>query len=431
VSGERPEEVVAAHHHKAEFEDLATRQLTFLWHAPIVVTTAVQFFETLAGNRPAALRKLHQLPGSAVFIDEAHAALPAHLWPQAWRWLRELKSDWGCHLVLGSGSLNRFWEFEEFSDPPMALPELVADRVKKDVSGYERTRVRYQSKSEPLGLDELGDWIPTVPGPRLLILNTVQSAAVIAAEMNRRLGREAVEHISTSLCPRDRAITLNRVRERLEDSFDDNWTLVATSCVEAGVDLSFRTGLRERSSLCSLIQTGGRVNRKGEYSDAQVWSFQLRYDDFLRPHPAFDTSGRILDELFAEDHVAPEYCTEAMRREVRQGGVKAVCDKILKAESNCQFPTVAEKFKVIDSDTVTALVDRDLALQIDAGETIEPNVLQSLSVQIWRYREIEYGLEPMKRCPDLRIWMLDYNEFLGYMAGVLQVLQHKKCGSIA
>jgi hypothetical protein len=43
------------------------------------------FFETLASNRPASLRKLHQLPGSAIFIDEAHAALPAHLWPQGWR----------------------------------------------------------------------------------------------------------------------------------------------------------------------------------------------------------------------------------------------------------------------------------------------------------------------------------------------------------
>jgi CRISPR-associated endonuclease/helicase Cas3 len=123
--GEALNEVVVAHHHKAEFDEPAARQYSFLWHAPIVVTTAVQFFETLAARSPAALRKLHQVPGSAIFIDEAHAALPVHLWPQAWLWLRELECDWNCHIVLGSGSLNRFWELRDFADPPTKLPQLI------------------------------------------------------------------------------------------------------------------------------------------------------------------------------------------------------------------------------------------------------------------------------------------------------------------
>src|SRR5205823_1999425 len=88
--GEDPADVVAAHHHRVQFDAKDARLYAFLWHAPVVVTTAVQFFETLASNHPSALRKLHQLPGSAIFIDEAHAALPAHLWPVAWKWLREL-----------------------------------------------------------------------------------------------------------------------------------------------------------------------------------------------------------------------------------------------------------------------------------------------------------------------------------------------------
>jgi CRISPR-associated endonuclease/helicase Cas3 len=93
LDGESSDEVVAAHHHRVEFEgknwrDL--RQLTQRWDAPVVVTTAVQFFETLAAKETTALRKLHQLPGSAIFVDEAHAAMPAPLWPQMWKWLREL-----------------------------------------------------------------------------------------------------------------------------------------------------------------------------------------------------------------------------------------------------------------------------------------------------------------------------------------------------
>lgn len=428
--GEEEEDVVAAHHHRAEFDDPESRQFAFLWQAPIVVTTAVQFFETLASNHPAALRKLHQLPGSAVFIDEAHAALPSHLWPQAWRWLRELESEWGCHFVLGSGSLNRFWELEEFSDPPARLPELVSETVRKQASDYEGVRVRYRSSGDTKSLDELLECLWAFEGPRLLIVNTVQSAAAITAEIAQRKGRQSVEHLSTALCPRDRERTLDCVKERLADKRKLDWTLVATSCVEAGLDLSFRTGLRERCSHNSLIQVGGRVNRGGEYADGQVWDFQLRHEGLLRPHPAFDTSASVLAELLKEGRVGPQSATEAMKREVRRDGLKSACDEILKAERHLQFPTVAKEFRVIDSDTVTAIVDPDLIAKLERREKVNANEIQALSVQIWRSREIEYALEPLERYPSLRAWKLAYDTFLGYMAGVFEYLRHKQEGSI-
>ena len=101
TSDEDATEIVAAHHHKAEFDDPPSRQFAYLWHAPVVVTTAVQFFETLAAGKPAALRKLHEVPGSAIFIDESHTALPTHLWPQAWKWLRELRLELSRRVWLG------------------------------------------------------------------------------------------------------------------------------------------------------------------------------------------------------------------------------------------------------------------------------------------------------------------------------------------
>jgi len=84
LPGENPEEIVAELHHQADFSSEDLRQYSALWTVPIIVTTAVQFFETLAGNHPGQLRKLHELPGSAVFVDEAHAAIPSFMWPQAW-----------------------------------------------------------------------------------------------------------------------------------------------------------------------------------------------------------------------------------------------------------------------------------------------------------------------------------------------------------
>ena len=426
-ANEATDRVVAAHHHRAEFKDVAARHLTYLWNNPIVVTTAVQFFETLAACRTGGLRKLHQVAGSAIFIDEAHAALPAHLWPIAWKWLQELKNDWGCYFVVGSGSLNRFWELPEFVDSPPSVPDLVDMRVRDESLDREATRVTYQSHSEPMSLATLEPWLLQLPGPRLLIVNTVQSAAVIARHLanwkqqdNWQSNHPQVEHLSTALMPTDRAITLNRVIDRLSNDDDRDWTLVATSCVEAGVDFSFRTGIRERACLNSLLQIAGRVNRGREYESADVWDIQLVHDSWLRPHPTFEHSSTVLGELFNEGRVGVSLCTEALRREIRRSLLKK--DELLKAECALNFPKVAELFRVIDSSTLTAVVDEPLKDKIESGQHVLSQELQNGSVQIYGSRAGEWALREFDHMPGLFAWELGYDSFLGYMAGVLPLI---------
>ena len=424
---ENPERVVAAHHHRAEFNSLATRHLTYLWNTPIVVTTAVQFFETLAACRTGALRKLHQVAGSAIFIDEAHAALPAHLWPITWKWLQDLKTDWGCYFVVGSGSLSRFWELPEFVDSLPTVPDLVDIRVRDESLDRETTRVTYQSHPEPMSLKTLKPWLLQLPGPRLLIVNTVQSAAVIARHLanwkhqgNWQSNHPQVEHLSTALIPTDRAITLNRVIDRLSNDDDRDWTLVATSCVEAGVDFSFRTGIRERACLNSLLQIAGRVNRGREYESADVWDIQLAHDSWLRPHPTFEHSSAVLGELFNERQVGVSACTEALRREIRRSRLQK--DELLKAEGALNFPKVAELFRVIDSPTLTAVVDESIKEKIEYSQRVLTQDLQNGSVQIYGSRATEWALREFDRLPGLFSWELDYDPFLGFMAGVLPLV---------
>ena len=424
---ESPDRIVAAHHHRAEFGSLAARHLTYLWNNPIVVTTAVQFFETLAACRTGALRKLHQVAGSAIFIDEAHAALPAHLWPIAWKWMQELKTDWGCHFVVGSGSLSRFWELPEFVDLPPTVPDLVNVHVRDESLDLEATRVTYQSHSKPMSLTTLEPWLLQLPGPRLLIVNTVQSAAVIARHLadwesrdNWQSSHPQVEHLSTALTPTDRASTLNRVIKRLRNKEDRDWTLVATSCVEAGVDFSFRTGIRERACLNSLLQIAGRVNRGSEYESADVWDVQLVYDSWLRPHPTFEHSSIVLGELFNERRVSVSSCTEALRREIRRSRLKK--DELLKAECALNFPKVAELFRVINSPTLTAVVDESLREMIESGQRLPSQELQNGSVQIYGSRASEWALREFDHMPGLFAWELGYDPFLGFMAGVLPLV---------
>lgn len=421
------EQIVAAHHHKADFSSPESRQYTYLWHAPIVVTTAVQFFETLAANQPATLRKLHQLAGSAIFVDEAHAALPSHLWPQAWQWLQQLSNDWGCHIVLGSGSLTRFWELEDFVNPPMKLPELIKPEIRQQCLQLEQARVKPKPRQETLNLAELAEWVFSETGPRLLILNTVQSAAVTAQHIAKHYTRAKVEHLSTALAPLDRNKTLERVKARLEDKRDNDWVLVATSCVEAGVDLSFKTGFRERCSLVSLLQAAGRINRENLEMEAFIWDFSLKFEDGLIKHPAFDGSARILGELFESNEVSPEFCREALKREIRQSAPQEIVKQLEKAEKNLAFPEVEQLFKVISSYTITVLVDAEIIERLKNWQKVTCDEIQKNSVQIWAYKKEDWGLTELLSHRGL-FYGVDYDSFIGYMKGGLASEEAKNGG---
>jgi len=420
LPGENPELVVAELHHRAEYQDVHSRQLTALWNAPVIVTTAVGFFETLASNRPSTLRRLHNLPGSAVFVDESHAALPAKLLPLAWRWIKEYAYEWGCYWVLASGSLNRFWQIEEFDAKPPIIPELITVKLREKLASYEDDRVSYKFNGRRMAAPELVQFVAELPGPRIVILNTVQSTAAIALEYKNRFGRGKVEHLSTALTPQDRDTTLSRVRKRLADKTDNNWSLIATSCVEAGVDISFRSGVREAASLVSLLQISGRVNRHGQDSDTVVWTIQIQDRGLLKEHPGMHVSSQVLLEFFAQDKtVSPHLCTEALQREIRLEG--QFPHVLTEWESQLRFPKVEEAFQVIASDTRTVVVDHDIVSRIENYEQVNWRDIQKASVQIWGYRLDALRIPEMHGRPGLYKWGLAYDTFLGYMAGVLQV----------
>ena len=427
LPGEDPETVVSAVHHRAEYRDPDSRSLAALWDAPIIVTTAVQFFETLASKSTWGLRKLHALPGSAVFVDESHAALPAKLWPQAWGWIKGLADDWGCHFVFGSGSLNRVWTIRQVDEDRKELSRLVEDDfIKKAAEKAERERLRPRTRGTPLQLSEfiewLGDW-DNLPGPRLVIVNTVQIAAEVARRLAERDGLDRVMHLSTALTPHDRTIALKRIRSRLQYRTDENWTLVATSCVEAGVDFSFRTGLRQRASLVSLLQTAGRVNRNSEFDDATLWDFDLVTGGLINTNPAYEESAKILEQFFRTDEVKPEACTKAMEWEILQTGRSDLYEELKKAEAAANFPAVDKLFRVIDAKTVTVVVSRSLQERIDKDPIVDWREIQSHSVQIYHNRVATLGLVESKSRPDLFYWKAPYDDFLGYMKGALPVVQ--------
>lgn len=426
LPGENPEEVIAELHSRADFQDCETRYLTSLWRAPIIVTTAVAFFETLSSSRPSALRRLHELPGSMIFVDEAHNALPLKLLPLAWRWMNVLAEEWNCYWSFSSGSLVRYWELKCLSGIEMPHPkvlELVSNDLRERLMAYEHDRIAFRYKGSPVGRQELIEWVQTTPGPRLLILNTVQTAAVIASDMAEKFGRSYVEHLSTALTPEDRTGVINWIKQRLDDPSDTDWTLVATSCVEAGVDFSFRTGFREISSLLSLLQAAGRVNRHGRFPDAEMWSFSLQDNSMLSRNESLKYSSAVLSCYFAKEiSIVPELSTRSMNDGIiHDDSCIKMIKQLMEQEEAMQFRMVDQEFKVIDADTVPAVVDASLAETIACGQG-DWQVLQKQSVSIRRCRIKQWNLKEI--AGGVYQWTLGYNTFLGYMSGVLK---HRQC----
>lgn len=425
LPGENPEFVIAELHHRADFQDMHSRQFTALWKAPIIVTTAVSFFETLASNTPATLRRLHNLPGSAIFIDESHAALPAKLLPLAWHWIKGLAHEWGNYWVLASGSLNRFWKIDEFDKEKPDIPEIMPTKLRDSLAKYEKSRIIYKLHDTPFGAKELVGWVATLPGPRIVILNTVQSAAVVAREYEQLFQRSSVEHLSTALIPSDRDKTLTRIKSRLADKHDTEWSLIATSCVEAGVDFSFKTGVREAASLVSLLQTAGRVNRHDHINAATVWTITLKDIELLKANTSMKDSSKVLLKLISEGHsISPDLCTNALKREIRLAGTFSY--SLLKFEEVLRFPQVEKDFKVIASDTRTVVVGEALINKLENYLPVDWRDIQKSSVQIWGYRLDDLRIPEVLGHPGIYKWTYAYNDFIGYMADILSVEKIKQ-----
>jgi len=441
--------IVVAHHHKAEFSNKDMRQYAASWQAPIVVTTAVQFFETLAASKPSKLRKLHNVIGAAVFIDESHACLPSELLSISWYWMKQLADNWRCNVVFSSGSMVKFWQDSYLvNEGVRTLPDLLPDSLKSKTQHAEVRRVIFDRVEKPLKRDELVEriqsdetWEEFVNQDKpscLVILNTVQSAAVIADTLAKslndkknKLPNKAVLHLSTALAPKDRDKILKEVIIRQGDSDWNHrpWYLIATSCVEAGVDLDFAIGFRESCSVTSFLQVSGRINRHGKRAFGRLLDFSIYAEDGLSYHPGFKESSDILNHLWLEiisDKMdSSELCSKAIRKELSRFPVKKSKSELLILEEQKQgFQEVSTEYRIIDSETATIIIDAKLVEKLEHGIPVNWQDLQNNSVQLWANKIKKFHLKPIVGCAqdDIYSWTdtYDYDPlFLGIMAGII------------
>jgi CRISPR-associated endonuclease/helicase Cas3 len=276
VLGERD---VIEHHSNAELDDTRENARSRLacenWDAPIVVTTNVQLFESLFATRTSRSRKLHNLVGSVIVLDEAHL-LPVDFLQPVLDVLRLLVHDYGVTLVLCTATQPALTRTTRF-DPRKGLrgfePGTVTEII-DDVPGLYAALERVEVH-RPVDLNRPEDW-PALTDrivqheAVLTIVNRRQDARDVYTQLRAHDAR-GLYHLSALMCPAHRSDTIAAIKDALaarRSALERGETaspvrVVSTQLVEAGVDLDFPVVFRAMAGLDAIAQAAGRCNREG------------------------------------------------------------------------------------------------------------------------------------------------------------------------
>ncbi|VGO22961.1 CRISPR-associated endonuclease Cas3'' [Pontiella sulfatireligans] len=240
------------------------------WDAPIVVTTAVQFFESLYACKTSRCRKLHNLADSVIIFDEAQCLPPSFLRPSVFA-IRELHRHYGVTPVLCTATQPVLTQTKQFDFNFKEGFESVVEIIENPASltdDLKRVGVETFSNLNPVAYEAVAEAIRAASQSVLCIVNKKEDARTLA----KLLPEQQTIHLSTNLCAEHRFQTLGKIRARLK-SEGEPFCVVSTSLVEAGVDLDFPVVYRALAGLDSIAQAAGRCNREGKLPEGTTVVF--------------------------------------------------------------------------------------------------------------------------------------------------------------
>lgn len=329
------------------------------WAAPIVVTTNVQLFESLFANRPSRCRKLHNLVNAVIILDEAQT-IPRPLLRPCVAALDELVRNYGCSIVLCTATQPALGErefkggFDLSKDRELAPdPEGLAEKLRR-VRMVHGGDMNDAALVDALARTEQG----------IVIVNSRKHALALyrAAEA---AGLKGLVHLTTRHYAAHRREILVKVRHALENQH--SCRLIATSLIEAGVDIDFPTGWRAEAGLDQIAQAAGRVNREGRRQLDESILTVFRAPDNPPPAEIKGLSGdmaRIMHKhanLFSPAAIE-DFFGEVYWRLSPQGlDAKSILDdfKVGSGIADFSYRSVAEKFRMIESGMVPVIIPGD------------------------------------------------------------------------
>jgi len=223
------------------------------WDAPLVVTTSVQFYESLFANRTSRCRKLHNLARSVVILDEVQT-LPVDFLAPCLAALRELSTNYGTTIVLCTATQPAIEQTEGFKIG-LEAPHPIIIEPTRLYEALKRVEIRDEGRVTDT---ELVDRL--LEEPRVLcIVNTRKHAAILFDLLEG--GADAHFHLSAAMVPEHRSQVLEEIKSRLDGGAACR--VISTQLIEAGVDIDFPVVFRSIAGLDSIAQAAGRCNRNG------------------------------------------------------------------------------------------------------------------------------------------------------------------------
>lgn len=328
------------------------------WNAPVVVTTAVQFFESLFANRPSRCRKLHNIANSVVVLDEAQT-LPLRYLRPCVALLDDLARNWRTSIVLCTATQPALRTADGFAGGFESVRELAPEpeRLYRHPA-LKRTCIRHE------GVMGTADLVARLREAcqALCIVNTRRNARDLYEAL--RDGAPGACHLSTLMCAAHRSAQLRTVRAALKEGHPVR--LVATSLVEAGVDIDFPEVWREEAGLESIAQAAGRCNREGRLDVGEVHVFEMDAADGytvpLEVAQLADATRTVL-RTRGDDPLALDALHEYFREVYWTKGEEALDAKgILRMLGervktlDFPFESLAREFRLIESPMVPVIV---------------------------------------------------------------------------
>lgn len=360
------------------------------WDAPLIITTSVQFFQSIYHYKGSALRKLHNLRDSVIVFDEIHL-IPTELLRPCLKAVGYITKYLNSEALFLSATMPDYSKLFDKFLPDVNYNKLVTDR----------TNFKYFKKCEykDMGRTTLETIAENASRCKnaLIVVNTKKTAAELY-----NLVQGEKYHLSANMTPVHRSRVIEVVRNKLKNG--EHITVVSTSLVEAGVDLDFNTVFRQLSGLDSILQAGGRCNREGKDDKGYVYVFDIdetyrkgsdlamrinktkglleKYQDIT----SYDCIKEYYDGIFdfnqsriAENSIA-KY-NEQSNSFDRQG---------LMSPYSIPFRSYAMQFEYISADTISIVIDdpndqtcHELVETLRNGDMSVRRALQKYSVSVY------------------------------------------------
>lgn len=338
-------------HSQIDLND-SEREYASRWSAPVIVTTSVRFFETLFAHKPGDCRKLHNIANSVVVFDEAQS-LPAELTTATLFAVNEICKHYRCTMVFSTATQPDFSALSKLKSiwkPREILPDHKALYEK-----LKRTQVEWRiEKATPFGqiAEEMLEQKSVC-----VIVNLRKHARKVYELLKDRLSEKEDEVflITTDLCTAHRRHIVKQINERLKNNLPCR--VVATQCIEAGVDFDFEVMYRSLGPLDAIVQAAGRCNRNGKNLDGgHVIVFIPDEEDLLYPGNWYQNAAVVVKTLCGRHPIDihnPEHIAEYYQLLFNNCKDK---EKLRRAIDNYSFADVDREYTLIENKGVQLIV---------------------------------------------------------------------------